>query len=281
VRVELNGGYFDRGDNELQDVQDQEVKLYGASAQVALHHGMPVTSSLDYKLYKNDPERIGRVFQLPVYKPGLQWLVMSEATVLGQTLKDPAMTGSTKVQYGTAGDVNVRVMLDRWRFRLDLSYRDAAFILHTAPSLPSYSDFPKAYSITPDFFGAVGVDKNWADKYTLGVVLGVDKPATLTAPGGIAGDTAAMPTGTYTYVVRDVSQPPSPLPQGEKAVPQFAAKVTGQVYFGVLYAALVNVYYSYDGNQTRYTRSGPEDTLQYVFGHFNQIGLDVTLQAKF
>src|SRR6185295_20246790 len=52
VRLEVNGGFFDRGYNELIDVNDQKVQLYGASAQVAIHHGMPVQSSVDYRLYK-------------------------------------------------------------------------------------------------------------------------------------------------------------------------------------------------------------------------------------
>ena len=37
----------------------------------------------------------------------------AEYTILGQTLKDPDQTGVTKIQYGHAGDVNVRVKIDR------------------------------------------------------------------------------------------------------------------------------------------------------------------------
>jgi hypothetical protein len=283
VRLELNGGYFSRGNNELQDVQDQEVQLYGASAQIAIHQGMPVSSSLDYKLYKNDPERIGRLFQQATYPGGTSWLVMSEATLLGQTLKDPEKTGSTKVQYGAAGDVNFRMKMDRLRFRLDVSYRDLAFVLHSVPSLPSYSDFPKEYKITPNFFAAAGVDRNWSDKYTVGVVVGVERPATLTSPSGVPGDTTDNPSGTSTAVIRNNGQQTliTILPPGEKAVEQLAVKFSGQVNFGKLYAALVDVYYSYDGNNTQLQRGGPEDVFQYKFGQFNQLGMNVTLQAKF
>lgn len=283
VRLELNGGYFNRGPNELQDVQDQDVQLYGASAQIALHHGMPVTSSLDYKLYKNDPDRIGRVFQPVVYKPGLSWLVMSEATLLGQTLKDPEKTGSTKIQYGKAGDVNVRVMMDRWRFRFDLSYRDLAFVQHSVPSIPSYSAFPMQYQVAPDFFGAIGVDKNWADRLTLGVVFGVEKPASFTSPSGLPGDTSANPTGKQTVVVRNNGGSTlfSILPPGKDPVEQVAVKFTGRVDFGAVYAALINVYYSYDGNMTIGTRPTAESDYTFAFSQFNQLGGDITLQAKF
>ena len=283
VRLEVNGGYFNRGPNELQDVQTQDVQLFGGSAQIAIHKGMPVTSSLDYKLYKNDPERIGRVFQPVVYKPGVSWLVMSEATLLGQTLKDPEKTGSTKIQYGKAGDINVRVMMDRVRLRLDLSYRDLAFVMHSVPSIPSYSDFPTAYEITPDFFGAVGVDRNWADRLTLGVIVGIEKPAAFTAPSGVPGDVFTMPTGSQTVVVRNNGGSTlfSILPAGQKPVEQFAVKGTARIDFGAIYAALINVYYTYDGNMTIGTRASAESEYTFKFGQFNQLGGDITLQAKF
>ncbi len=281
LRLELNGGYFNRGSNELEDVNQEDVQLYGVSAQAAYHDGMPVQSSIDYKLYKYDPERIGRLFQKAKYPGGTQYLVMAEATYLAQTLKDPEKTGSTKIQPGIAGDVNIRVMMDRVRLRFDAQYRDLAFILHSVPSLPTYSDFPKQYEIQPNFFAAAGVDKNWNDRLTLGATVGLELPATLTSPTGIAGDTAA--TGKSTAVIRNNGQQTliTVLPTGESRAAQIAVKGSGQIDFGDIYSALVDVYYSYDPNQTRLKRSGPEDTFKYEFGDFNQLGVNITLQAKF
>ncbi len=281
VRVEANGGLFDRGGNELEDVNTESVQLFGGSVQVAIHDGMPLQSSVDYKLYKYDPERLGRIFSKAQYPGGTQWLAMAEATALGQTLKDPENTGTTTVQWGVAGDVNVRAQMDRIRLRLDLQYRDLAFILHSVPSLPTYSDFPAAYDIKPNFFAAVGVDRNWDDRLTLGVVLGIEKPATLTSPTGIPGETGQL--GESTAVIRNNGSTTiiTVLPPGETAVPQLALKTSGQLDFGDIYAALIDVYYSYDGNQTRLTRTGPDDLFQYEFGELNQLGFNVTLQAKF
>ncbi|MCB9574893.1 MAG: hypothetical protein H6709_22705 [Kofleriaceae bacterium] len=281
LRVEFNGGYFNRGGNELEDVNTENVQLFGASAQVAVHEGMPVQSSIDYKLYKNDPERIGRLFQKAKYPGGTQWLAMAEATLLGQTLKDPEMSGSTKIQWGAAGDVNIRAMIDRIRLRFDLQYRDLAFILHSVPSLPTYSDFPAAYKIKPNYFAAVGADKNFDDRLTLGIVIGLEQPATLTSPTGLPGETGQM--GESTAVIRNNGAQTiiTVLPQGESAVPQIATKLSGQLDFGDIYAALLDIYYAYDGNQTRLTRSGPEDTFQYEFGELNQLGFNLTFQAKF
>jgi hypothetical protein len=283
VRLEVNGGYFDRGYNELVDVNDQKVQLFGASAQVAIHKGMPVQSSIDYKLYKNDNEKVSGLFAPVKYPGGTSWLAMAEATILGQTLRDPEKIGSTTVQYGHAADLNVRVMVDRVRFRFDASYRDLAFILHSVPSLPTYSDFPSAFSTTPDIFAAVGVDKNWNDYLTLGVIAGVDKPASLTSPVGAPQIPGAPTMRDSTAVFRNnnIDTIITILPAGEKVVPQFALKGTAKIDFGHIYVALLEVFYSRDPNTTRYTRSGPESPFEFTFGQFNQLGVNATLQARF
>lgn len=285
VRLEVNGGYFDRGYNELVDVNDQKVQLFGASAQVAIHKGMPVQSSIDYKLYKNNNERISGLFNPVKYPGGMSWLAMAEGTAIGQTLKDPAMTGTTKVQKGYAGDVNVRVMIDRMRLRFDASYRTLAYILHSQPSLPTYSDFPSDYKTSPDLFAAGGVDYNFDDFITIGGILGVDKPATLTSTKGIQGGMTGV-SGESTAVIRNnnIDTLITILPVGKKAVPQVATKGFIKADFGRIYTALLEVYYSYDGNVTRYQRTdpnNPESPFEFQFGNFNQLGINATLQARF
>jgi hypothetical protein len=247
---------------------------------------MPVQSSIDYRLYKNNNERVSGLFDPVKYPGGLSWLAMSEFTMLGQTLKDPDKTGSTKVQTGLAGDVNVRVMYDRLRFRFDASYRDLAFILHSVPSLPTYEDFPAVYKTAGDFFAAAGVDRNWDDFLTLGAIVGIDKPSTLTSPLGIPGSTA---TGSQTAVIRNnnIDTIITILPPGKSAVPQVAFKANAKVTFGRIYTALLEVFYSYDGNTTQYVRTNcpsgacPDQPFGYVFGNFNQLGINATLQARF
>jgi hypothetical protein len=285
IRLEINGGYFDRGYNELQDVNDQKVQLYGVSGQVSIHHGMPLRSSLDYRLYKNDNEKISGLFAPDTYPGGLSWLAQSEFTVLAQTLKDPNMIGSTAIQMGHAGDLNVRVKLDRIRLRLDVSYRDLAFILHSQPSLPTYEDFPNDYKTAADFFGAVGIDRNWDDWITAGVVAGIERPASLTSPKGIPGG-AVDSTAPSTAVIRNnnIDTVITILPPGKTVVPQLALKGNLKLDFGRIFSALLEVFYSYDGNTTQYVRTCSDVTqcpFGYVFGEFNQLGINATLQARF
>ncbi|MEO8703470.1 MAG: hypothetical protein ABI867_25710 [Kofleriaceae bacterium] len=283
LRVEVNGGIFDRGKNELQDVQNEKVVLFGGSGQVSYHKGMPLRSSVDYRLYRYNNEQISQLFSPEKYPGGLAWMAQAEFTVMGQTLKDPENTGSTVNQIGKAGDLNIRVKWNRIRLRADFSYRDLAFILHSQPSLPPYADFPDDYELSPNLFAAVGADKNWDDWLTLGVIAGAEMPATLTTPKGIPG---AATTGTSTAVVRNnnIDTLITILPPGEDALPQIAVKGTAKVDFGKIYSAVLEVFYSYDPNQTRYSRvcDDPENcAFDYVPGEYNQLGVNATLQARF
>src|SRR5262245_17422933 len=230
VRLEFNGGVFDRGYNELEDVNDQKVILYGASVQASIHKGMPLRSSVDYRLYKFNGQQVSNLFVPESYPGGLSWLAQAEFTTIGQTLKDPQNTGSTVRQYGHAGDINIRVKLDRVKLQADVSYRDLAFILHSVPSLPTYSDFPKDYTVKADYFADIGISRNFDDWLTVGVIAGVERPATLTSPKGIPDNAMAS---TSTAVIRNNNVdtlitilPPDCDGKPCTAVPQFALKGT-------------------------------------------------------
>jgi hypothetical protein len=280
IRVEVNGGYFNRGSNQLADVIDEDVQLFGGSVQVAVHDGMPVGSSVDYKLYRNDPERAVRLFKQEEYPGGLAWLVTAEATLIGQTLKDLAAPGSTTIQYGAAGDVNFRIKYDFTRFRLDIQYRDLAFILHPTPSLPAFTDFPEEYDISHNLFAAAGVDHHFAAwGLTAGAVLGLDRPATLTSPKALPGDPVDQP-GQSTYVIRGEGDL-TPLPVGEEVFPQIAFKLSGRLDFAQHFASVLDVYYSYDPNRSRLTRDDPESLYEFDEDNFHQLGFNLTLQARF
>jgi hypothetical protein len=280
VRVEVNGGVFDRGKNEAPDVLGERVWLYGLSGQLSIHRGMPMGSSIDYKLYRNTPENIARLFRREEYPGGLTWLVATEATMLNQTLKDPERTGSTTTQMAYAGDVNVRVKIDYTRLKFDLMVRDLAYILHSVPSLPTYWDFPATYDSTPELFAAAGGDYYFPQLgLTLGATAGVDLPATLSTPTA-----AAIPgnmTSSTTLVVRNQGDR-TVLPAGEDVAITWALKGSGRVDFGESFATVADIYYRYDPNTVRYDRASAEDTFSSVqFANFDQLGFNLTLQARF
>jgi hypothetical protein len=247
--------------------------------QIALHSGMPVGSSIDYALYRNNPESISRIFKKESYPGGTSWLVSAEGTAIFQTLKDYEKSGSTKTQPGFAGDVNARVKLDYARFKLDVMTRDVAFILHSIPSLPTYSNFPKEYKSSPEIFAAIGADQYFpASALTVGATVGLDIPATLETPS--ASNIPGNMTTSTTLVVRNESDR-TPLPAGEKAAAIIAVKGNVKLDLGEGFAVLGNLFYQYDANVVRYARSNPEDQFHVEFGNFNQLGFDITLQARF
>ena len=61
-------------------------------------------------------------------------------------------------------------------------------------------------------------------------------------------------------------------------------KGTAKIDFGRVFTTVLEVFYSYDPNQTRFAREGTDpDTsnFKYVFGEFNQLGVNATLQCRF
>jgi hypothetical protein len=280
VHVDVNGGLFDRGKNEAEDVLGKPVVLYGGSLQLVLHDGIPVGSSIDYALYRNDPESIARLFQKETYPGGVSWLASPELTMIAQTLKDPNAPGATRTQLGFAGDLNVRVKVDTLRVKLDLMARDLAYILHSVPSLPTYWDFPDTYQTKPELFAAAGADYYFPEsQVTAGLTVGLDRPATLTTP------TAEMILGNLTtsttIVVRNDSSR-SVLPPGADVAWVWAVKATLRKDFGDAFAALLDVYYQYDPNTVRYDRTSSEGSFNVAeFATFDQLGFDITLQARF
>ena len=117
------------------------------------------------------------------------------------------------------------------------------------------------------------------------MIVGVEKPATLTSPKGIPG-AATDDTGTSTAVIRNnnIDTLITILPQGKSAVPQFAVKGTAKVDFAKIFSAVLEVFYSNDGNQTRFVRTCGDPTtcpFKYEFGKFNQLGINASLQARF
>ena len=93
-------------------------------------------------------------------------------------------------------------------------------------------------------------------------------------------------SGKSTAVIRNnnIETLTTILPVGQTAVPQFAIKGTAKLDFGRIYSALLEVFYSYDGNVTRYSRvdtGNPESPFAFEFGNFKQLGINATLQARF
>jgi hypothetical protein len=196
LRIEANGGYFDRGTNPLffgtsqgsngQTFTSYPVNTYGGTLQVSVFDGISPTTSADFALYRNDPMVSAvRYFQRPVYRPGFNWMASAEGTILGSTLQDVDHPDSTKTQLAFAADVNLRAQIRHWRLRGDVETRSLSYVLINQPSLVPFQDFPKGASVMPEVFGVLGFDY-FVERLglTAGASLGIESPASFTPPPG-------------------------------------------------------------------------------------------------
>jgi hypothetical protein len=72
------------------------------------------------------------------------------------------------------------------------------------------------------------------------------------------------------------------LPEGEKVAPVIAVKAQARIDFADSFAALGDIYFQYDPNTVRFDRDAPEGTFNRAqFANFEQLGFNVTLQARF
>ena len=104
LRFDGGAGYFQQGKFNLDSVRGQPVYTYGVSGRVVVHQDMPVPQSVDFLLYKNDPNAPMIMFAPQKYDPHeLAWSVSAEVDVLEQHLKIFDVSGATNDQAAYAG----------------------------------------------------------------------------------------------------------------------------------------------------------------------------------
>lgn len=266
LRWEVGGGLFQRG--VIARLDGEPLTAGGGSTQVTWHVGMPIGTSVDFKLYQNDPDVYQRFFQPEVYPGGVSYSISAEGTWLVQNLVDPDKLASTTRQDARAGDLQAKVKVDKTRLHLTASYRDLAFILFNVPSLVPFQDFPDAADTNGEFFVAGGADYYFESlRFTPGIVAGIERPATAT-------------TGNRTTVVRNEGNFVI-LPEGEDAQPIISAKATGKIELSDSMAAAGELYYTYDPNRATIAE-GPSGNQQVrVFEDPDALGFNLLLQARF
>lgn len=283
-RLEAGGGYFQKGIVPGLASQGIEapVNAAGASAQVVYHRGVPVGTSVDFKLYRNDPEVYQRFFSPEPYPGGFQATVSLEGSFLSQTLEDPDQFAKTVPQGATAVALQARFKIDYLRlFALGL-YRSLSFIQFDVPGLPPFKDFPDGTSLQSEAFIAIGADYHFPRAHiTPGFTVGIQQPAAYTSPESALGgnNPPAGLIGTRTVVVRDVNQL-SILPTGYEPIPIFSAKANFRWDLSDSIAAVGEVYYTRDANRTTFQDS-VEGIAEPTFEKEHALGFNTMVQARF
>ncbi len=219
-------------------------------------------------------------------------MASAEFTAVGSTLQDVSRPNSTDTQFSYAGDVNLRAQFGHVRLRGDFETRSLGYILINQPSLVPYQDFAPGSQVSSELFGVLGIDYLWERiGFTGGLSVGIERPASYTPPNGqtisgpLQGNTGGTLTTSATIVVRNEGDL-SILPQTDAAghhlyeVPIVAAKAELREDFLEWFAVILQVYYQDDGNQTHLVKA-PDGTSLREFNHPNQIGFNLTLQARY
>jgi hypothetical protein len=142
---------------------------------------------------------------------------------------------------------------------------------------PAVLGLPSDYK-TIEPTAAVGVDCNWDDWFSTS---SWRREACDPHPEGHSGRHHA--TAKSTAVIRNNNIDTLITISKARGGPS-SRWGTAKLDFGKIFTTVAEVFYSYDGNQSRYEREGedPETSnFKYVFGEFNQLGINVTLQCRF
>jgi hypothetical protein len=284
LRLEANGGWFQKGiiPDLVSAGISAPVTAAGVSAEAVYHVGVPVGRSVDLTLYKNDPTLYDNLFAPEAYPGGLSYSVTLEGDYLRQTLEDPDVFGRTVPQNATAVALQARMKYNNLRAHVLGMYRSLSYIQFNVPGLPPYKDFPKGSKVTPEMFIAAGADyhlEKW--HLTPGFILGVQRPASVQTPSTLLGgnNPPAGLEGGRTAVVRDVNQV-TVLPTGKSVIPIFSAKANAKLDISNNFAAVMEVYYTYDYNRVTF-RDSTSGIAEATFEKPHELGFNAILQARF
>ena len=282
LRWEVGGGLFQRGTNPY--IEGENVTAGGVSTQVTWHVGLPIGTSIDFRLYKNDPEVYQRFFLPEEYPGGISYMISAEAPNLTQNLLDPDALASTVRQEAMAGDVQARVKIDKTRLHMTASYRDLPYVLFNVPSLVPFQALSKEADSDPEFFVAAGVDYYIESlRLTPGFVAGVQMPASVTTDLELGANAPSTLSGRRTVVIRGEG-PREILPVDAEVEPIYSLKGTARMDLSESMAAAGELYYTYDPNRS--TLAGNQGDFVgsqnvRIFNDPDQLGFNLLLQARF
>jgi hypothetical protein len=280
LRVDGGFGYFTQGKFDLPDVEGEPVYTLGGSLRLVVHDpDAPVAQSIDYLLYRNDPNKPQQIFKPEKYVEGQTvWSISAEGSVLGQNLKDFDVTGATKLQLANAVALQANLKSSYFRASVTGIYRDLPFVLRNQPSFIPFQTLPENAEVAPELFFAAAADYYIAAAHlTPGIGAGLQIPSTFSSTSVDLSDAPI----SRTVVVRDQGNI-AILPVNEGAIPIVQARASLKWDISPILSTLAWVQYVWDNNGTFVERDPNEGTVAlrtFISPHF--FGLGTSVQARF
>ncbi len=273
---DANGGFFDRGHFDIQQHLESSIFALGGSAQVGVVFGDAIGQSVDFRLYRNDPNARDAASEQIDYTEGVHFKAATEFTAIGQTAIDFDEPTSTVNSYATAGDLNLKLRVNKFRVHGDVVYRSVNFLVFNTPGLTPYYSVSEALVTQPQFYGAVGVDYFFEKSHlTPGVIFGMMQPAAVQGDEGLAG------AFDGTVVVRDANDLEF-LPPGEG--PFTIISVKGNLRWDVsrMLSVMTELSYTIDFNQSKTVGEDAGNQVRVLDeDRARQLGFNLLMQAHF
>ncbi|MRG96487.1 hypothetical protein [Polyangium spumosum] len=280
LHIDVGGGYFQQGKFDLPDVAGQSIYTLGGSTRILVHDkNTPVPQSIDFALYRNDPNKPMIIFKPEVYNPGkTTWSLSVEATNLWQRVKDFDVAGGTTFQQARAAAFQANVKSGFLRGSFTAIYRDLPYVLRNQPSYIPFQSLPNDAATANEFFLALASDYYLPKpRLTVGLGAGLQFPSTFSTS---TVDQSNAPI-SRTVVVREQGNI-AILPVNQGAVPIFQARASLKWDLSTIMSALLWLQYVRDNNGTFVERDPSEGTVALrSFISPNFFGFGASVSARF
>ncbi len=280
LHLDVGAGYFQQGKFDLPDVAGKPVYTYGVSGRVVAHHkDQPVAQSIDFLLYRNDPNKAQVIFKPDVYTSGkTTWSASAELSNLFQNLKSFDTAGATETQQARAAALQANLKTGFLRGSLTGIYRDLPFVLRNQPSYIPFETLPKDAKTTDEMFFAAALDYYFESIHlTPGIGAGLQFPATFQSD---STDSSSAPIHR-TVVVREQGNI-AILPVNAKSQPIVQARLSLRWDVSRILSAMVWGQFIFDNNGTFVQRDPSEGTVSLrTFVSPKFFGLGTSVQARF
>lgn len=284
LRLEAAGAYIQQGEMTQLDVAGEPVWLAGGAARAVLHLGMPLEDSIDFALYRNDPNRPFLAFQPVRYSPGeTSYLLSAEAVALAQHLADVDSYGGTELQRALAWAVRARVQHGYLRLELAWLGRDVGFLAINSPGYPTWSALPDAATNGAQQILAASGDYCFPELHlTLELSAGLQLPAHVTTQiyAKEAGSNAPpVLIGERTLLFSANGQQMTILPDGDDPRPVLQGRAGLRLDLSEMLHTRLWVQYGYDGNN-RHLEVTPSLSSALVTAEPHAFGLGISAALR-
>ncbi len=157
LRLDVNGGFFEKGTNTKPGVLGKPITSGGASAQLSYRFGGEVGKKLDLRLYMENPD-VAPMPEEKLYSNEMGFEVALEGTALVQTLADPDHYGSTRNEWSKSAYFSAAFRQNKLRIHVDAIYRDLSYIVFNVPGFDPYNALLEDADLNPEIFGSISVD---------------------------------------------------------------------------------------------------------------------------